>query len=1047
MGHEKTSWANAARWLCLCWLLAASGSAVGQRGYSIIDNQIVVDRRQHWENWTMPGHLVRIDEDGAVRSRTLRTVFNVLDDPKFKRSVQITNKDARILNVDSTLKVDIFGAPLVDTQKNLIFDYLVRPGISRVGSNERLASQILDGDPTTFWEPDPNAPLEDWWIEVDLGRLVPVESLVMRFVDEGLGDPFFKYVIMLSERQRLAFSDDRYISFERFSPHEGTNTEQRLFFFEYAAENGTALVDESQSSGQHRPPPPPSSGGVSSENTFSQNSADPTWSGKLVQTLRIVVTDTRGGRAEQISEEKWEALPLAERGDVIYFVRDFAGREEPIDETTYNELEEARQGRMDFFSRELPRLAEMEVWGWGDNIGLGLVDGGGSLAFDVAGKSPLAGFDGEESTAYQHNTRDPLNPGANVLTIDIGGTVWLDQIRVVGSNMRGFIMRTSSGARDAQGNLRWQTITLDQHENNLDLGFFRRLNNILSPSRKTRFLDLITLANFEGYEHDWYRFWPRFHEIMLYSSGAPAEAIIESDLIDLPGLRTLGTVTWQAETPPGTEIEIRTRSGDQLIQKVRYFKTDGVEVSSEERYNKLFFTLKGPIDTSFVAGPGWSPWSQKYLTSGQHATSPSLRRFVQFQVRLKSEDRSAVPILKELSLQLHTPVAQQLVAEVWPQEAQGGVVDTFEVWIQSRFIEQPFSVRSLGFDELRLNAEPALDLELIDLAMGTTAQFELDAPQQVFDRPHAEGLADAEGEVVQVQRLADSLWVRLPQPLLSDPTETLPLIYFREAGDGDEVPTGLDGQLLTRSSHALLPLEERGVVRYFSQSVIGLREVDQAAYEALDADEQGPIRYFRKVIGQGNQTPFDARGDSLGEQDYNSLRTGERGWVVGRGQLMRLRLRSSVFLHGTRLNLAVRNGVRQTPWQLADGGEATDLRQTQGLTIGALGAVDLVSDITISPNPFTPNGDGVNDETRVEFSLFKVYAARPVAVHLYTLAGRRVRTVEAAVLAGRRQLTWDGRDEVGELVPPGLYMCQVEVDADAEGASGQRRVHLIAVVY
>ena len=656
MDHEKTSWANAARWVCLCWLLAASGSVEGQRGYSIIDNQVVVDRRQHWENWIIPGHLVRIDEDGAVRSRILRTLFNVLDDPKFKRSVQIANKDARILNVDSTLKVDIFGAPLIDTQGNPIFDYLVRPGISRVGSNERLASNILDGDPTTFWEPDPNAPLEDWWLEVDLGRLVPVESLVMRFVDEGLGDPFFKYVILLSARQRLVFSDDRQISFERFVPHEGTNTEQRLFFFESeAAKNGTALLDERYM--------PSTGGGASSENTLFQSSADPTWSGKLVQTIRIVVTDTRGGRAEQISEDKWEALPLAERGDVTYFVRDFAGSEEPVDETTYNALEEARQGRRDFFRRELPRLAEMEVWGWGDNISLGLVDGGGSLDLDVAGKSPLAGFDGEENTSYQHNTRDPLNPGASILTIDIGGTVWLDQIRIVGSNMRGFVMRASSGARDAQGNMRWQTITLEQHENNLDLGFFRRLNNILSPSRKTRFLDLVTLANFEGYDHDRYRFWPRFHEIMLYSSGVPAEAIIESDLIDLPGLRTLGAVTWQAETPPGTEVEIRTRSGDQLIQKVRYFKTDGVEVGSEEQYNSLFFTLKGPIDTSFVAGPGWSPWSQKYLTSGQLATSPSLRKFVKFQVRLKSEDRSAVPVLKELSLQLHPPVAQQLVAE------------------------------------------------------------------------------------------------------------------------------------------------------------------------------------------------------------------------------------------------------------------------------------------------------------------------------------------------------------------------------------------------
>ena len=1041
MGQKKKSWANIS-WLCLCWLLATGAAVEGQRGYSIVNDQVVVDRQQHWENWQMPGHLVRIDADGGVRSRTLRTVYNILDDPEFKRSVQIIDKNSRVLNVDSTLKVDILGEPVIDTQNNLVYDYVVRPGISRVGSNQHLASNILDGDPTTFWEPDPNAPLEDWWIEVDLGRLVPVESLVMRFVDEEQGDPFFKYVVLLSGRQRLSLAADRQITFERFVPHEGTNTQQRLFFFESEAiKDGTVLLDENYA---------PSTGGVaSSENALSQSGGDPTWSGKLVQTIRIAVTDTRGGRAMQIDEDGWNALPTAERGDVIYFVRDAAGREEPVDETTYNALEAARQGRKDFFRRELPRLAGVEVWGWGDNLSLGLIEGGGTLDLDIAGKSPLSGFDGEENTRYQHNTQNPLNPGANVLTIDIGGTVWLDQVRIIGDNMRGLIMRASSGARDAQGNLRWQTITTQQHEENVDMGFFNRLNNILLPSRKTRFLDLVALANFTGDDENRSdQFWPQFREIMLYSSGAPADAIIESDLIELPGLHTLGAVTWEAETPAGTEIEIRTRSGDQLIQKIRWFKTDGVEVFSEEDHSKLFFTVKGPIDTSFVAGPDWSPWSQKYLTSGQLASSPSLRKFVQFQVRLKSEDRNAVPVLRQLGLQLHTPVAQQLVAEVWPQQAQVGVVDTFEVWVQPRFIEQPFSVRSLGFDEMRLHAEPELEMALVDLALGTAAQFELDAPQQLFDQPHSEGLADAEGAVLQVQRQADSLWIKLPEPLLSAPDEALPSIYFREVGDEDEVPTGADGQLLTRTSHALLALEEQGAVRYFSQTVVGLREVeDKDAYEALEEDERGPIRYFRKIFGLGNQTPFDALGDSLSQQDYNSLSSSQRGWLVGQGQLVRLRLRSSVFLHGTRLDIAVRNGVSQTPWQLSDGGEATDLRLTRGLTIGALGASEVLSDIAISPNPFTPNGDGVNDETRIEFSLFKVYAARPVAAHLYTLAGQRVRSVEATVLGGRRQLAWDGRDEAGELVPPGLYMCQIEVDTDAEDAAGQRRVHLIAVAY
>ena len=87
-------------------------------------------------------------------------------------------------------------------------------------------------------------------------------------------------------------------------------------------------------------------------------------------------------------------------------------------------------GGREFYRRELPRLAEVEVWGWGDNISLGLVEGGGTLDLTSAGKTPAPAFDGDISSRYQQPTRDPLDPGANVLTIDIGGTVWLDQIRV-----------------------------------------------------------------------------------------------------------------------------------------------------------------------------------------------------------------------------------------------------------------------------------------------------------------------------------------------------------------------------------------------------------------------------------------------------------------------------------------------------------------------------------------------------------------------------------------------------------------------------------------
>ena len=1018
----RIKWCTLAYCLLWAWLPASA-----QRGYDIVDDRIVVSGRSHWEHWKKPEHLTTIDNLGAVRPRHLRSIYNVLADPSITRLVVITNKDRRILNVDSTLKVDVLGRPVQDTQKNFVYDYLVRAGVSRAGSNIEMAAHIVDGDPTTFWEPDPRDPIEQWWVEVDLGRAVPVEGISVRFVEEGLGDPFFKYLLLLAPNQTLSFADDGRVSFELFVPHEGPNTQQRTFFFESAVATGGVSLANPVNPGLVDP-----TGGISSVKKLRQSSADPAWTGKIIETIRIVITDTRGGRAERIDQAAWEALPAQERGDIVHFVRDFAGREEPVDAETYESLEEERRGRREFYRRELPRLAEVEAYGWGDNISLGLVEGGGTLDLTSAGKTPGPAFDGDIGSSYQQPTRDFLNPGANVLTIDIGGTVWLDQIRFAGGNIRGYQMRSSTGERDAQGKLRWRAITPSERVKNVDNGFFGYLNDVQDPVRKVRFLDLLTLANFIGDDQNRRdRFWSRFNELMLFAEGVPAEVELESDLIELPELVTLGSIHWEAAAPPGTKVELRTRTGDQLIQQVRFYDSNGIEKTAAE-HKKLLAFLKGPVDTSFAIGPGWSPWSQQYQQSGDPVTSPSLRKFMQIEARLLSEDRELSPALQSISVELHTPVALGLQAEVWPPEAQVGVLDTFEVFVQPQFLERPTSVRSIGFDEMLISADPGLDMQLIDVAIGTEEEFASGAPQSLLD------LTSTDGQMLQ----GDSLLVRLPEVARSD-TDALPQLYFRTTDDGEEVPTSIDGQLLTATSHALLPDEVRGAVRYFSSAG---EEVAQAAYDALPPESQGPVRYFRKVVGVGSQTLFDEAGDTLSAAQYNRLGRA-RGWVVGRGLLVRLRFAAAVFLHGTKLKVAVRNQAASTPYQPADAGDATALRPSQTLSIAALGAVQVVANLSVAPNPFTPNGDLVNDVAQIEFSLFKVYAERPSAVRIWALDGRPMRRLEGTAQGGHQHFTWDGKDDQGRVVPPGLYICQIDVEIDVEERAGQRRSHLIAVAY
>jgi len=1036
------------RTMCVL-LLLASWCPLWAQGYRLTPtrdpDQVVVDRSRHWQAWTMPSHLVSLDSDGTVRARNFRAVYELLSDQTFGRPVTLTSDESRIANMDSVLRRDLEGRAIRFNEK-LVYDHFVRPGVSRAGSNPHLAQNLVDGIDTTYWEPNFDDEPEDWWIEVDLARPVPLHRLRLEFVPERLGDPFYRYIILLGPAQLNHGPDPSSRDSETFIPFEGVNTDQRSFVFD-AERLSVRMSPDAQASSRF----------LSSEDLNKANSRvqgipepSPEWDGKLVETIRIVVTDTRGGQAELISEEEWQQLPSSERGDIIYFLKD-GDFEEPVDRDTYNGLAPERQGQTAHYRRELPRLGEVEAWGGGDDIAPGVVNSG-VTTLTTTSPSPRALFDGNY---YTYNVFDPFipaNPERNTLTVDIGGTVWLEEVRLIYQFApRGYLLRSSEGARDAQGNLQWERVSSVDRETNIDTGHYRLLTDELGPARRVRFLDFSIFAS--GSHTDRVEL-PRLRMMWLFSEGPPAEVVLESDLIALPGLFSLGAVRWEAEDSPGSEVEIRTRTGDQLLERVRYCDLVGNCEYTPAQHKRLSFTTKGPIDTSNVVGPGWSAWSRKYERSGDRATSPGLRRFMQIQVRLINHDREAVPGIKEISVDLEKPVAQQLGAEVWPSLATGGRLDTFEVFVQPSFLVQPFDSSSPGFDEILLSATPSIDLRLVDLALGTEEELAIEQPIRLFDRRAVDSrgepvLLDADDDTLRVLSQPDlltgrldSLWLRFPEPVES--AAVLPRTYLRLLDPGDEVPTGLDGKLLTVNSHFLLPREEKGDVLYFQQVGTELSEVAADDYEGLPEEEKGPVRYFRVVTGLGEQTVFTALGDTLERSAHNRLGDA-KGWVIGQGRVLRLRFASAVYLP-TELEVAVRNTEEDTPWQGAAGLDVTSLRPASTLAIQAGARGGTVADIDISPNPFTPNMDDANDEAHISFSLLTVAVPRTVAVQIYSLGGDPVRRLEQQLVGGAQVIDWDGRDDGGELVAPGLYLCQIGVAADTD-AGRQKHTRVIAVAY
>jgi hypothetical protein len=105
----------------------------------------------------------------------------------------------------------------------------------------------------------------------------------------------------------------------------------------------------------------------------------------------------------------------------------------------------------------------------------------------------------------------------------------------------------------------------------------------------------------------------------------------------------------------------------------------------------------------------------------------------------------------------------------------------------------------------------------------------------------------------------------------------------------------------------------------------------------------------------------------------------------------------------------------------------------------------VVHRVTVAPNPFTPNGDGINDYTTISYDLLHLITDVPVSLKVYDLAGKQV--VEWPVetnQSGRHLVRWNGRNGRGEHLPPGLYVLQVEVVTDS-GIESRRSI--VAIIY
>ena len=145
--------------------------------------------------------------------------------------------------------------------------------------------------------------------------------------------------------------------------------------------------------------------------------------------------------------------------------------------------------------------------------------------------------------------------------------------------------------------------------------------------------------------------------------------------------------------------------------------------------------------------------------------------------------------------------------------------------------------------------------------------------------------------------------------------------------------------------------------------------------------------------------------------------------------LVELQFEATIFGFNTFFIGSAGHSDFENSWQRVDDGDANGIPDIETTVVLALERGEVLGDIDIDAS-VTPNGDGVNDELTVAFSLMRIGAVTPVLVEVYDLSGRLISTLhDSPMPTGRHSLFWSGVNQSGERVPPGLYLLRIEVDS------------------
>ena len=1086
----------------------------GQVGdaYRVQGNSILVDRASHWENWIFQNDLVTNLNLPVGEAEIFQLGSDGLRPVYFNRNVNVALTASEFIYRD---RIRAGGAEVV--------------GGATAISNSAKANNVLDGNLSTFWEPDTPASfarrysdsgdfsvdgLGDWELELDLGRLVFADSLTVVFPSGQFeeGQPLKSFAVLASMGERFPFPLGNNLKFSLVQQASTgfaagklaqgcVRSEEFIFGGATECEGGGGVG----SGGRVELVPVPGTEGRYVQMTFPLLPLDradwdldglPDISGTFLQYIRVKVTGSDLWRDSFLGEGEdgriaYEALPQIRRGALAYQRRTAGGLlveiqddDKKVAREKFEVLPEEKRGPILYYAKEVPRISELQVWARGDNYSLKPEkQAGGSFENGGLGAPELA-TDGIYDSEWQANTWSPVYLKGTAW-YDLGAVFWVDNISVVnkrinqshqgaflgpailisdGTALKPLNMTDRSDFPQLEEGLKWDNIISEGHIDNHDPVV--RVFQEAFPRRKIRFLQVRDI-DITGEQSGRYGALATVAEIQLYGAGYPVSVWVYSPPIAPTDSRgnfirqTLPRIAWKGDAVirdidpltgqaierieplymhPDISLQIQSRTSDQTDSTFTYYEV--VKIADAEERAEITEEAYDEIALAWAAWEYWQtlPTDRRHKSrkdddgDGQNDEDP-----------IDFIDNDGDGLIDEDGKKLRR--APKTTGEKDGELAFVGWSEWSDSYLPTDGLSQApiTSPNPRKFVQLRVNISsenPFKTARIRSLEIQLAPPLSLDLVGELALLSDAGATRD----VTDLGALSSDYSV----PLGIDPLQPQQFSYFIRASAPDRSAVdGFDEVLIVTPRAARL-----NGVRLGQVEVVGTPSLDNSGQELTSAvttrfdrafapDADGVLRSEEGLA----LTQVATESDSIWIRFPSSLNAG----VVDKAHtLIEVQFESQIFREGIELTSFIRASdsedvvFQRVDTAAKDATELVDASTTRISLMDLRGS--LIQNLAI-PSVFTPNGDGSNDLLSVHFTLLKVMEERPLEVGFFDLSGRlvaRAQSLATSGKAGGQSFTWDGKNLSGQLVPPGIYICQITVEADDRD---NQLTHVVHVAY